>query len=170
MLRWGARKGTDICLNAKKGNLTCHMCNCNWLNLNLERCAWFFISLGVVVFPSVCRKSFCSRIISPVLSDVRHMPSRNTIIGHFSCRKIQKGFKHKETIKTKIKQYITQKSRNAGGQIASATAAATFKIRSIFFGKMYSPPPIFLAKCIFYTYPLPGEKNSGSKLYLVPPK
>ena len=68
-----------------------------------------------------------------------------------------------------IKQYITQKSRNAGGQIASATAAATFKIRSIFLGKCI-PPPIFLAKCIFYTYPLPGEKNSGSKFYLVPPK
>ena len=145
------------------------MCNCNWLNLNLERCAWFFISLGVVVFPSVCRKSFCSRIISPVLSDVRHMPSRNTIIGHFSCRKIQKGFKHKETIKTKIKQYITQKSRNAGGQIASATAAATFKIRSIFFGKMYSPPHLF-GKVYFLYISSTRRKKLGFKILSRPPE
>ena len=135
-----------------------------------------FLSLDVVVFPSVCRKSFCSRIISPVLSDVRHMPSRNTIIGHFSCRKIQRGFKQKETIKTKIKQYIKQKSLNAGGQIASATAAATFKIRSILFCKMYflakciPPPPPSFWQSVFSIYILYQKKKLGFEILSRPPE
>ena len=58
-----------------------------------------------------------------------------------------------------IKQYITQKSGNAGGRLLRLL----LRPRLIFL-------PHFFAKCIFYIYPLAREKSSGSKIYFIPLK
>ena len=60
------------------------------------------IFFSVIVLPAICWKSFCSRIISPVLWDVRHMPRWNTIIGHFLTQHTYKSDTNTSQIQSKF--------------------------------------------------------------------